>query len=149
MRHRALRAIALLLISTVLRLPGAGAGEEPADAPKKVLVELYTSQGCNSSPPASDLLDSLSKLGGDSSRIVALNFHVDYFNQRWPDPYSDPSYTHRRGENHRVQRRDELQFTPLMMLDGRHWLAGSDRAKSWRRLSRPCNSRRTSPWNLT
>ena len=72
-----------------------------------MLVELYTSQGCNSCPPASDLLGKLSRLGGDSDRIVPLNFHVDYFNQPWPDPYSDPSYTRRQRDNHRVQRRDE------------------------------------------
>ena len=130
MRDRALRALALFLILTVLRPPGAGAGEKPVDPPKKVLVELYTSQGCSSCPPASDLLGKLFELGDGRDRIVPLNFHVDYFNQPWPDPYSDASYTRRQRDYNSVQHRDDLQFTPLLMVDGRHPLLGSDRAKA-------------------
>ncbi|HEX3450882.1 MAG TPA: DUF1223 domain-containing protein [Isosphaeraceae bacterium] len=130
MRDRALRALALFLILTVLCPSGAGAGEKPVDAPKKVLVELYTSQGCSSCPPASDLLGKLFELGDGPDRIVPLNFHVDYFNQPWPDPYSDASYTRRQRDYNTVQRRDDLQFTPLLMVDGRQPLIGSDRAKA-------------------
>jgi hypothetical protein len=130
MRDRALRALALFLFLTVLCPSGAGAGEKPVDAPKKVLVELYTSQGCNSCPAASDLLGKLFELGDGPDRIVPLNFHVDYFNQPWPDPYSDASYTRRQRDYNSVQRRDDLQFTPLLMVDGRHPLVGSDRAKA-------------------
>ena len=128
--NRALKAIALFLMLTVLRPPAAGAGENPVDPPKRVLVELYTSQGCNSCPPASDLLGKLFELGDGPDRIVPLNFHVDYFNQPWPDPYSDASYTRRQRDYNSVQRRDDLQFTPLLMVDGRHPLLGSDRAKA-------------------
>ena len=119
MRHRALMAIVLILSLTVLRPPWAGAWEKPVDAPKRVLLELYTSQGCNSCPPASDLLGKLFELGDGADRIVPLNFHVDYFNQPWPDPYSDASYTRRQRDYNSVQHRDDLQFTPLLMVDGR------------------------------
>jgi hypothetical protein len=127
MKNRALKAIAVFLILTVLRLAAAAAGENPVDQPKRVLVELYTSQGCSSCPPASDLLGKLTELDVGRDRIVPLNFHVDYFNQPWPDPYSDASYTRRQCDYNGVQRRDDLQYTPLLMVDGRHPLFGSDR----------------------
>ena len=127
MRDRASKVIALFLILTVLRPPGSGAVEVPTDRPKKVLVELYTSQGCNSCPPASDLLGKLFELGDGADRIVLLNFHVDYFNQPWPDPYSDASYTRRQHDYNSLQHRDDVRITPLLMVDGRHPLLASDR----------------------
>ena len=58
---------------------------------------------------------------------MPLNLHVDYFNQPWPDPYSDASYTRRQCDYNSVQRRDDLRITPLLMVDGRQPLFGSDR----------------------
>jgi hypothetical protein len=130
MRHRALRAIALILSLTVLRPPWTGAREKPADPPKRVLVELYTSHGCNSCPPASDLLGKLFELGDGADRVVPLNFHVDCLIQPSPDPYSDASYTRRQRDYNSVQHRDDLRFTPLLMVDGRQPLLGSDSAKA-------------------
>ena len=130
MKERALKAIAAFLMLTVLRPVAAAAGENPVDQPKRVLVELYTSQGCSSCPPASDLLGKLTEPGVDRDRIVPLNLHVDYFNQSWPDPYSDASYTRRQRDYNSVQHRHDLQFTPLLMVDGRLPLLGSDRAKA-------------------
>jgi hypothetical protein len=130
MKNPALKAIAVFFLLTVLRPAVAAAGENPADQPKRVLVELYTSQGCSSCPPASDLLGKLTELGVGRDRIVPLNLHVDYFNQPWPDPYSDASYTRPQRDYNSVQHRDDLQFTPLLMVDGRQPLLGSDRAKA-------------------
>jgi hypothetical protein len=97
---------------------------------KKVLVELYTSQGCDSCPPASELLGRLAALGYGPDRVVAVGFHVDYFNQPWVDPYSDPDFGRRQLAYNEVQRRNDLYFTPLMMVDGRTPMLGSDRAKA-------------------
>jgi hypothetical protein len=126
MKNGALKTIAAFFMLTVLRPAAAAAGENPEGQPKKVLVELFTSQGCSSSPPASDLR-KLIELGVGRDRIVRLNFHVDYFNHPWPDPYSDASYTRRQCDYNAVQRRDDLQFTPLLMVDGRRPLFRSDR----------------------
>jgi hypothetical protein len=130
MKNRALKAIAVFFTLTVLRPVAAAGGEYPVSQPKRVLVELFTSQGCSSCAPASDLLGKLTEPGVDRDRIVPLNLHVDYFNQPWPDPYSDASYTRRQCDYNGVQRRDDLRITPLLMIDGRHPLLGSDRAKA-------------------
>ena len=117
MKNRALKTIAVFFLLTVLHPYAAAAVENPVDQPKRVLVELYTSQGCNSCPLASDLFGKLLELGDSADRIVPLNFHVDYINQPWPDPYSDASYTRRQRDYNSVQHRDDLQFTPLLTRD--------------------------------
>jgi hypothetical protein len=127
MKNRALKAIAVFFMLTVLRPAAAAAGEKPVDLPRKVLVEFYTSQGCSSCPPASDLLGKLIELSDARDRIVPLNFHVDYFNQPWPDPYSDASYTRRQHDYNSLQHCSDLRITPLLMVDGRQAVLGSDR----------------------
>jgi hypothetical protein len=104
-----------------------GQGEAPGTTKKKVLVELYTSQGCDSCPPASDLLGRLAELGFGPDQIVPVNFHVDYFNEPWADPYSDEAYSRRQWSYNVVKGRNDLYFTPMMMVDGRTPLLGSNR----------------------
>ena len=93
MRDRPSRVFALSILSLVLAIhsPAASrAQEKSADSPRKVLVELYTSQGCDSCPPASDLMGKLASLGYGPDRVVPINFHVDYFNTPWEDPVLGP-----------------------------------------------------------
>jgi hypothetical protein len=67
-----------LLLSLLLSLPAA-AGERP------VVVELFTSQGCSSCPPADAYLAELAR----RDDVLALSFHVDYWNYiGWKDPFS-------------------------------------------------------------
>jgi hypothetical protein len=121
-------AIALLgLAAGAANLAAFGQGESPATTKKKVLVELYTSQGCDSCPPAADLLGRLAELGFGPDQIVPMNFHVDYFNDPWADPFSDADYSRRQWSYNTVQKRDDLYFTPMMMVDGRTPLLGSNR----------------------
>ena len=71
-------AILTLLASTGLALADDG---KPAPKPrKKVLVELYTSQGCNSCPSANQFLGEFAGLGYGPEKVVPLAFHVDDFN---------------------------------------------------------------------
>jgi hypothetical protein len=104
-----------------------GRSDSPGTTKKKVLVELYTSQGCDSCPAASDLLGRLAELGFGPDRIVPVNFHVEYFNQPWVDPFSDAEYSRRQWSYNAVQGRNDLYFTPMMMVDGRTALLGSNR----------------------
>jgi hypothetical protein len=120
--------------------PAEGGKPKPAvstaTAPRKVLVELYTSQGCNSCPAASDLLGRLTRTGLGADRIVPINLHVDYFNDPWVDPHSDPEFSRRQLSYNDALGREDLYFTPLMIVDGRAPLLGSDRPKVLATLER-------------
>lgn len=98
-------------------------------APTPVLVELFTSEGCNNCPEADELvrkLDGMETVTGQ--RIIALSEHVTYWNKRgWTDPYSDEAFSERQnnyGENFNL---DEI-YTPQVVVNGSQGELGSDRA---------------------
>lgn len=81
------------------------------------LVELYTSEGCSSCPPAERWLQGAR---GDDD-VVALEFHVDYWDyQGWRDRFDSPRYTTRQRELARRSGKGII-FTPEVALDGRVW----------------------------
>ncbi|MEP6939500.1 MAG: DUF1223 domain-containing protein [Rudaea sp.] len=81
------------------------------------LVELYSSEGCSSCPPAENWLRTL-QTGAD---VVPLEFHVDYWNDLgWPDRFSDARYTARQQQQSRHDGGTSV-FTPQVVLDGRNW----------------------------
>ena len=122
-------AAALAAIAACLTIPGSAPAGEAEAAPRRVLVELYSSQGCDSCPPAADLMGRLGALGYGDDRVVALNFHVDYFNEPWADPFSDPAFSRRQASYNGALKREDLYFTPMLMVDGREPMLGSDRPK--------------------
>src|SRR4051812_3705493 len=63
------------------------------DSKRMVLVELYTSQGCDMCPTAEKILGQLAER---NRGIVPIAFHVDYFNKPWKDVFSDPIYSQRQ-----------------------------------------------------
>lgn len=134
------RIIATVIITTIsvsaIDSRSSGAGSKPSEGHKKVLVELYTSQGCDSCPPAADLLGRLAKLGYGPDRIVPIAFHVDYFNDPWKDPFSDPEFSRRQLSYNSVQQRDDLYFTPMMMVDGRYPMLGSNQPQALEAIKR-------------
>ena len=117
-----LAAIIILFLSSFSILPGAAAQDAPATRPA-VVVELFTSQGCSSCPPADALLGELA----GRPDVIALSLHVDYWDYiGWKDPFGSPMNTAR-------QRRyvEELGlryvYTPQMIIDGRINAVGSRR----------------------
>ncbi len=137
MSHAGSNGLALSILAVAVARPGVAA--DPPAHPRKVLVELYSSQGCNSCPPASDLLGRLGALGYGPEKVVVLNFHIDYFNTPWADPYSDAIYSRRQLSYNDALGRNDLYFTPLLMIDGRYPLLGSDRPKALAALARARN----------
>ena len=68
-------------------------GPVAADTGSPVVVELYTSQGCLSCPPAEAFLGELAK----RPNVIALEFHIDYWDYiGWKDPFASPDYTARQ-----------------------------------------------------
>jgi len=96
-----------------------------SDAEAVAVLELFTSEGCSSCPPADRLLRSLVQSARTDDRpIYALSFHVDYWNRLgWEDPYSDPAYSER--QRRYSQRLDVDTYTPQIVVNGRQAMVGS------------------------
>ncbi len=95
-----------------------------ADGVSPVVVELFTSQGCSSCPPADAYLGELARQPG----IIALAFHVDYWDYiGWRDPLASPEATERQRRYTQALGARYL-YTPEMVIDGRQDATGSDRA---------------------
>jgi hypothetical protein len=118
--------IALLPIVILGRLGAAPmpASEPAGGAPHAVVVELFTSQGCQTCPPADKLLAALGEQS--NGRIVPLAFHVDFWNSLgWKDPFSSHDWTTRQQEYARVFRQRDV-YTPQAVIDGRSFMNGAD-----------------------
>src|SRR5882672_5442372 len=112
-------------LAVAVALLGWGLASPVLAEPRPIVVELFTSQGCSSCPPADALLDELAK----RSDIIALGFHVDYWDGLgWKDPLSSPEATARqRAYAHQFGRRQV--YTPQLVVDGADEAIGSDRAE--------------------
>ena len=111
----------LRALSSTFLLLGLVTNVAAADRP--VVVELFTSEGCSSCPPADALLTELSHSRAD---VLPLAFHVTYWNQLgWKDPYSLPAATERQARY--AARFGDGSYTPEMVVDGRKGLVGSER----------------------
>ncbi|MGH8176064.1 MAG: DUF1223 domain-containing protein [Steroidobacter sp.] len=109
-------------LSLFLAIVGSLPTMTPAAQP--VVVELFTSQGCSSCPPADALLGELAR----KPNIVALAYHVDYWDELgWKDPFAIPEAVQRqRGYVKRLSRSGA--FTPQAVVSGDTSLVGSNRA---------------------
>jgi hypothetical protein len=110
---RRVLAIGVLLASGGMAFP----------APRPVVVELYTSQGCSSCPPADALLGELTH----QHNVIALAFHVDYWDdQGWVDRFASPAATQRQQRYGQTLKLASV-FTPQVIIDGQRSYVGSDR----------------------
>ncbi len=96
-----------------------------AAAEETVVVELFTSQGCSSCPPADKILSELSK----RDDIIALALHVDYWDYiGWKDAFADPAHTIRQRGYSRAAGKQTI-YTPQMVVGGVDHVVGSNPMK--------------------
>ena len=128
------------LTATLLALPIA---TRVRAAPDTVVLELFTSQGCSSCPPADALLGELVRRPG----VIGLAWHVDYWNSLgWTDPYARPAWTERQ-RSYAKYLRGEV-FTPALVVNGAAMVVGSDKASVDRAIGEaapPLGRRHASP----
>ena len=99
---------------------------------RPVVVELFTSQGCSSCPPADALLGELAGQPG----VLALSFHVDYWDYiGWKDPFASAQYTERQ-RDYAAKLGLRYVYTPQMVIDGRLDAVGSNRRAVTRSLEK-------------
>lgn len=123
------RVVPLFLAAMV---PAWTASIAPAQAPAAnsvVLVELFTSEGCSSCPPADALLRKLDRMRTESGQlVVGISEHVTYWNNLgWADPFSDQAYTDRQNAYGRRFTLDSV-YTPQVVVNGEKEVLGSDGA---------------------
>jgi hypothetical protein len=127
---RALRWIALF--ASVIACAGGSAAQSPPVGRSFALVELFTSEGCSSCPPADTVLAELSERARASGApVYALSFHVDYWNDLgWPDPFSQGLFTQRQQAYARALGGGT--YTPEMIVNGADGFVGGDGARARR-----------------
>ena len=115
-----------------------------------LVIELFTSQGCSSCPPADRLLSKLAAAGSLGDRALApLSFHVDYWNELgWADPFSLPAWTERQ-HMYAQAIGDDRVYTPELVVGGGAGVIGSNLAavtQAVQRAAHPALLAATASW---
>jgi hypothetical protein len=137
-------ALMITLLGSRILSPAAASSRvnAGASAPKlkgatPVLVELFTSEGCSSCPPADEVMARLAKTQPVAgAEIIAMGEHVDYWNHLgWTDPYSSAEFSKRQNDYASAFASDQI-YTPQMIVDGHASFVGSDLAKAQEEIAK-------------
>jgi hypothetical protein len=112
-----------------------------------VIVELFTSEGCSSCPPADTLLARLQRMVPDVD-VIPLSEHVDYWNHLgWQDRFSAPLFSMRQQDYGRLFKLDSV-YTPEMVVNGTAEFSGSDATRAQQEIAKAAGGPRavTTMW---
>ena len=132
MRMRRISALAILAVAVIaVCMAVLAKTTEPSVPRKAVVVELFTSEGCSSCPPADELLGHLRReLSARNVQVIPLGFHVDYWDGLgWKDRFSSAKFTQRQ-EQYAQALRVEGPYTPEMVVDGAVEFVGNDAGRA-------------------
>jgi hypothetical protein len=125
-RPRLLAVIAAVAVLATLALTMHGA--PPKLGPSPVVVELFTSQGCSSCPPADALIHDIANDPALRGHVIPLAFHVDYWDSLgWRDPFSSAEWSQRQARYARAMRLNSA-YTPQAIVNGSREFVGSNRS---------------------
>jgi hypothetical protein len=132
------RFSALAVLLTLVLYVSIMFAKTPAtvDAHRTVVVELFTSEGCSSCPPADELLGHLRQdLSAKNIQVIPLGFHVDYWNSLgWKDQFSSASFSQRQ-EQYAKSLKVDGPYTPQMVVDGTSEFVGNSATQAQRAIS--------------
>lgn len=128
MKLTALIALVGVVVSPLAGSGPAGQSARASRAPATVLVELFTSEGCSSCPPADRLLTRLlSRQPIAGVQVIGLGEHVDYWNYLgWRDRFSSAAFSRRQSDYQVRVFPSNAVYTPQLIVDGRFQAVGSD-----------------------
>jgi hypothetical protein len=147
MRHSSATPLGLsfaLVVACLVFGPAAKAQTSTAETARKpVVVELFTSEGCSSCPPADALLQQLERQQPvAAAQIIALEEHVDYWNHDgWIDPFSSPDWTQRQQAYVALFKKDA--YTPELVVNGHTQFVGNDAQQADREIEKAAGSLKT------
>lgn len=128
-------AVAILVAAAICVSIVVAKTTEPGVPRRAVVVELFTSEGCSSCPPADELLGRLRQdLSAKNIQVIPLGFHVDYWNRLgWKDRFSSAEFTQRQEQYTHALKADG-PYTPEMVVDGEVEFVGNDAGQAQRTI---------------
>jgi hypothetical protein len=131
------RRLLIGLFSFLMLGPHHAAHGASADPSSPILVELFTSEGCSTCPPADSMLQQLDRAQPvQGAQLIVLSEHVDYWNSLgWRDPYSSAFFSERQGAYARHFGL-ESAYTPEVVVDGAAEFVGGDYALASRAIEK-------------
>ncbi len=134
-----MKSLASLLLLGLVALAIVAAAPSPSPtsgAANPVVVELFTSQGCSSCPPADRLLTQLGQDKELAGRVIPLSFHVDYWNSiGWRDPFSSADWSGRQSRYSEALKLGNRVYTPQAVINGKSECVGSEEGEVRQRIA--------------